>query len=98
MATTLRRMDRLAETIAPFTSFFEGFAKWNADPSIANFAVGNPQEMPLPGYVDALRRQLTPQRQGLVRLQDERAERPGGGRPQPDARGPASTGTRRTWP
>ena len=55
MATTLRRMDRLAETIAPFTSFFEGFAKWNADPSIANFAVGNPQEMPLPGYVDALR-------------------------------------------
>ena len=55
MATTLRRMDRLAETIAPFTSFFEGFAKWNADPSIANFAVGNPKEMPLPGYVDALR-------------------------------------------
>ena len=60
MATTLRRMDRLAETIAPFTSFFEGFAKWNADPSIANFAVGNPQEMPLPGYVDALRSALTP--------------------------------------
>ena len=60
MATTLRRMDRLAETIGPFTSFFEGFAKWNADPSIANFAVGNPQEMPLPGYVDALRSALTP--------------------------------------
>ncbi len=46
---------------APFPSFFEGFAKWNADPSIANFAVGNPQEMPLPGYVDALRSALTPQ-------------------------------------
>lgn len=60
MATTLRRMDRLAATIAPFASFFEGFAKHNADPSMANFAVGNPQEMPLTGYVDALRSALTP--------------------------------------
>ncbi|MEO8228863.1 MAG: aminotransferase class I/II-fold pyridoxal phosphate-dependent enzyme [Chloroflexota bacterium] len=62
MATTLRKTDRLAATIVPFLSFFEGpFAKWNADPAIANFAVGNPQEMPLPGYVDALRAALTPQ-------------------------------------
>jgi aspartate aminotransferase len=61
MATTLRRMDRLAATVAPFVSFFEGpFARWNADPTVANFAVGNPQEMPLPGYVDALRAALTP--------------------------------------
>ena len=28
---------------------------------MANFAVGNPQEMPLPGYVDALRAHLEPQ-------------------------------------
>ena len=61
MATTLRRTDRLAATIGPFASFFEGFAKWNADPSMANFAVGNPQEMPLPGYVDALHAALRPQ-------------------------------------
>ena len=62
MATTLRKTDRLAATIVPFLSFFDGpFAKWNADPAIANFAVGNPQEMPLPGYVDALRTALTPQ-------------------------------------
>jgi aspartate aminotransferase len=62
MATTLRRMDRLAATIVPFLSFFEGsFARWNADPTVANFAVGNPQEMPLPDYVDALRSALTPQ-------------------------------------
>jgi aspartate aminotransferase len=61
LATTLRRMDRLAATVAPFLSYFEGpFARWNADPSVANFAVGNPQEMPLPGYVDALRSALTP--------------------------------------
>ena len=31
------------------------------DPGVANFAVGNPQEMPLSGYVDALRRHLEPQ-------------------------------------
>ena len=62
MATTLRRTDRLAATVSPFVSFFEGsFVRWNADPSIANFAVGNPQEMPIPGYVDALRAALTPQ-------------------------------------
>jgi aspartate aminotransferase len=54
-------MDRLAATVGPFVSFFEGsFARWNADPAMANFAVGNPQEMPLPGYVDALRAALTP--------------------------------------
>ena len=76
--TRLRRMDRLATTVGPFVSFFEGsFARWNADPTVANFAVGNPQEMPLPGYVDALRRRLEPRGQGLVRLQDERAERAG---------------------
>ncbi|MGZ8502011.1 MAG: aminotransferase class I/II-fold pyridoxal phosphate-dependent enzyme, partial [Candidatus Limnocylindrales bacterium] len=62
MATTLRRTDRLAATVVPFLSFFEGsYAKWGADPAIANFAVGNPQEMPLPDYVDALRTALTPQ-------------------------------------
>ena len=62
MAMTLGRNGRLAETIAPFLSFFEGpMAKWNADPTVANFAVGNPQEMPLPGYVAALQAALIPQ-------------------------------------
>jgi aspartate aminotransferase len=62
MAMTLGRNGRLAETIAPFLSFFEGpMAKWNSDPTVANFAVGNPQEMPLPGYVAALQAALIPQ-------------------------------------
>jgi len=62
MTMTVGRNERLAATIAPFLSFFEGsMAKWNGDPSIANFAVGNPQEMPLPGYVEALRAALVPQ-------------------------------------
>ena len=52
----------LRDSIAPFLRFFNGpiWAR-NADPGVANFAVGNPQEMPLPGYVAALRRHLEPQ-------------------------------------
>ncbi len=43
-------------------SFFSGpFSQLNRQPDIANFAVGNPQEMPLPEYVDALQRHATPQ-------------------------------------
>ena len=60
-APTLRRSDRLRQSIAPFMRFFAGsFARWNADPRMANFAVGNPQEMPLTAYVDALRRHVEP--------------------------------------
>jgi len=52
---------RQARSIAPFLAFFEGpFASLNLEPDIANFAVGNPQEMPLPAYVDALRSSVTP--------------------------------------
>ena len=54
--------DALVASIAPFLGFFNG-PIWaaNARPGVANFAVGNPQEMPLAGYVDALRAQLEPQ-------------------------------------
>ncbi len=54
--------ERLRQSVAPFLSFFSGpFARLNTDPDIANFAVGNPQEMPLPEYVAALQRGLEPQ-------------------------------------
>jgi aspartate aminotransferase len=59
MATSLR--DRMRESLTPFLSFFTGsFLRLNGEPGMANFAVGNPQEMPLPAYVDALQRHLTP--------------------------------------
>src|SRR6266540_4029720 len=59
-ATRLR--GRLRESVAPFLAFFSGpFARLNLEPDVANFAVGNPQEMPLPEYVDALQRHLVPQ-------------------------------------
>jgi aspartate aminotransferase len=55
-------MTMLRDSIAPFLGFFNGpiWAR-NADPGVANFAVGNPQEMPLAGYVDALRAHIEPQ-------------------------------------
>jgi len=54
-------MDDLHESVAPFLGFFGGpiWAR-NGQLGVANFAVGNPQEMPLPGYVDALRAQIEP--------------------------------------
>lgn len=61
MATLVRPMDRMRQSVAPFARFFNGpFATLSADPGVANFAVGNPQEMPLQDYVDALRTHLTP--------------------------------------
>ncbi len=63
MATSAprRQMDRLQASIEPFSRFFNG-PVWarNEEPGLANFAVGNPQEMPLPAYVDALSRWLPP--------------------------------------
>src|SRR5207237_10366618 len=48
--------ERMRESVAPFMSFFSGaFERLNTQPDVANFAVGNPQEMPLSAYVAALR-------------------------------------------
>jgi aspartate aminotransferase len=63
MAIVTRRIDRLTASIAPFLAFFNGpYARLNANPEIANFAVGNPQEFPMPEYVEALRANLEPRR------------------------------------
>jgi aspartate aminotransferase len=61
MATTMTRIDDLRSTIQPFLRFFNG-PVWNRreEPGLANFAVGNPQEMPLPSFVDALTTALQP--------------------------------------
>jgi aspartate aminotransferase len=60
--TMTRQAGDLRASIEPFLGFFQGpiWAR-NADPRVANFAVGNPQEMPLQGYVEALQRHLVPQ-------------------------------------
>ncbi|HEX6139487.1 MAG TPA: aminotransferase class I/II-fold pyridoxal phosphate-dependent enzyme [Candidatus Limnocylindria bacterium] len=57
-----RLRDRLRASITPFLTFFNGpFAELNLEADVANFAVGNPQEMPLPDYVAALQQHLAPQ-------------------------------------
>jgi aspartate aminotransferase len=62
MTATSSTMSDLRESVAAFLRFFGGpiWAR-NGQPGMANFAVGNPQEMPLPAYVHALRRHLEPQ-------------------------------------
>lgn len=62
MTVTLDRADQLRRSIEPFLSFFNGpYATLSLDPETANFAVGNPQELPLPAYVAAVRGHLEPQ-------------------------------------
>src|SRR3954447_15970730 len=60
--TAVRRADALRESIAPFLRFFNGaYATLEKDPDTANFAVGNPHEIAMPSYVDAIRSNLEPQ-------------------------------------
>ena len=60
-AAPARTVDRLRQPILPFLRFFTGpYAELEPDPDTANFAVGNPHELPMPAYVDALRRHLEP--------------------------------------
>lgn len=59
--TTVRRTERLRQSIASFLDFFNGpYAALEQDPDVANFAVGNPHELAMPDYVDAIRAHLEP--------------------------------------
>ena len=61
MTVTVSRTERMRASVAPFLGFFAGpFDRLNREPDVANFAVGNPQEMPLAAYVGALERHVTP--------------------------------------
>jgi aspartate aminotransferase len=62
MVTAIRRTELLRQSIAPFLRYFNGpYAELNEQPGVANFAVGNPHEMALPAYVEAVRAHLEPQ-------------------------------------
>ncbi len=53
--------ERMRQSTAPFLSFFSGpFSRLNLEADVANFAVGNPQQMPMASYVDALQRHAEP--------------------------------------
>jgi aspartate aminotransferase len=54
--------EAMLASVAPFLTFFNSpIAGALARPGVSNFAFGNPNEMPLPGYVAALHRHLDPQ-------------------------------------
>ncbi len=60
MPTPAAKQAMLA-SVAPFLSFFGGpVGEALRKPGVANFAFGNPNEMPLEGYVAALHRHLDP--------------------------------------
>ncbi len=62
MTTSAPLSQRIRDSIAPFLTFFGGpFDQLNKQPDVANFAVGNPQEMPLAAYVETLQRYVVPQ-------------------------------------
>lgn len=51
------------ETMAPIKRFLDE-SEWSSrfgDPDICDFTIGNPHDMPLPGYVEALARRLSPE-------------------------------------
>jgi aspartate aminotransferase len=62
MAIEERRTDRMVGTVAHVFEWLESgpWQRHRLDPGIADFAFGNPQEMPLPGLVDALQRNAVP--------------------------------------
>jgi aspartate aminotransferase len=55
------RVERLARTMAPILRMVESpaFAR-RGSPGVADFMLGNPHELPLPGLVDVLRRNVEP--------------------------------------
>ena len=63
MTDTTGRTDRMIASVEPVFSWFTGgsWEQHRADPGIADFTFGNPQELPLPGLVDTLQRHAVPQ-------------------------------------
>jgi aspartate aminotransferase len=58
-----RRIEGVAATLGPTLQFFttSAWARRQGDPGIADFALGNPHEMPLPAFANALARWSAPQ-------------------------------------
>ena len=63
MSDTAGRTDRMIESVQHVFDWLEtgAWERHRRDPGIADFAVGNPQELPLPGLVDTLQRHAVPQ-------------------------------------
>ena len=95
---TVSRRARMRASIAPFLSFFSGpFARLNLEPDVANFAVGNPQEPPMPAYVAALQRQIEPRNKDCSPT-SSRSRNRSGSSPTRLPAAPGCRGIPTTWP
>ncbi len=57
------RMARIQQALAMVLQFFDEspYARRRTEPGIADFAIGNPHDMPLPAFVSSLQRWVVPQ-------------------------------------
>ena len=55
-----RRLDAVAGALAPLLDYIAVWDGIRLDPDVSDFAFGNPQEMPLPGFVSAIRDHAVP--------------------------------------
>jgi aspartate aminotransferase len=56
-----RRVAAITAALAPLRSYLDVWDELRRQPGVCDFVLGNPQEMPLPGFVDAIRRHALPQ-------------------------------------
>ncbi len=54
------RLDAVAGALAPLLDYIAVWDGIRLDPDVSDFAFGNPQEMPLPGFVSAIRDHAVP--------------------------------------
>ena len=62
MSEVSKRVSAAEAAFAPVADFYfrSRYAERRFEPGVADFTFGNPQEMPLPGFVAALREAATP--------------------------------------
>src|SRR5688500_15413121 len=58
-----QRINAIANTMTRFLQYQTVYEQQVHKPDVANFAFGNPHEMPLPEFVKALQRSIEPQNQ-----------------------------------
>ena len=78
MSEVSQRIREADAVFAPVADFYfrSRYAERRFAPGVADFTFGNPQEMPLPGFVTRAPRRGDATGQELVRLQDQRGRAP----------------------
>lgn len=71
-----QRVDHLTSLIAPVADYLQNsaWAERVGDPEICDFVLGNPHEMPLPGFTSALKRQIDPRDEAWFAYKQNEAE------------------------